>query len=95
MIGIKPHEYNDMTPHELNLCIEAYLERTETERKGAEFLAYMNAKFPLYKKFPKTFDEAFGYDKEAKQAELRKEQTEDQMLKKIMELNAAFGGTVY
>lgn len=65
------------------------------ERKGAEFLAYMNAKFPLYKKFPKTFDEAFGYDKAAKAAELKNNQTEDQMLKAVMELNAKLGGTVY
>ncbi|OMF35261.1 hypothetical protein BK133_11175 [Paenibacillus sp. FSL H8-0548] len=63
----------------------------EAAAKERSFLAYMNAKLPLYKKFP-TFEKAFGYKEEEPQ---KKEQTPDDMLAVAMKLNAAFGGTVY
>lgn len=89
-IGIKPHEYYDMTPHELNLCFEVFAGVEEAKSRERAFLAYVNAKLPRFKKFP-TFEKAFGY----KEIEVEKKpQTAADMLAEIVKLNAALGGEV-
>jgi hypothetical protein len=89
MIGIKPHEYDCMTPRELEICMEAYLERKRAAAKQSAFFAYMTAKLPLYKKFPKTFEEAFGYEEEIEE---KKPQTANEMFEVVKKWNAALGG---
>lgn len=90
-VGIRPHEYDRMTPSELNIHIEEFYKSREEDTKERAFLVYMGAKLPLYKKFPETFEKAFGFDAEAK----KKEQTPEDMFAEAVRLNAALGGTVY
>ena len=78
-------EYNVMTPHELNLHVEAYTERMTFEGKERITQAYLTAGWGRVKKMP-DLKKLLGQDKSKKQ------QTPEQMLKVVQQLNAAFGG---
>lgn len=82
-----------MTPRELNIHIEEFYEAKAEEIKERRYLAYMTAKLPLYKKFPKTFEKAFGYEEEKKKPD--KPQTQDEMFNVMLAMNKALGGTIY
>lgn len=78
-------EYNEITPHELNLCIQAYNERMTLEGKERLTMAYLTAAWGRVKKMP-DLKKIIGDDKPKRQ------QTPEQMLKVVQQLNAAFGG---
>lgn len=78
-------EYNEITPHELNLCIQAYNERMTIEGKERLTIAYLTAAWGRVKKMP-DLKKILGEEKR------KKLQTPEQMLKVVQQLNAAFGG---
>ncbi|MEK5415064.1 hypothetical protein [Paenibacillus sp. FSL L8-0708] len=75
-----------MTPHELNLFIQAYNVRMNAESDERMTLAYLNAFWHRAKKMP---DLKKLLQKEKKKI---KPQTPEQMLEEVKKLNAAFGG---
>lgn len=79
-------EYDELTPHELNLHIQAYNERLTRESKERITAAYLVAGWSRVKKLP-DLKKILGEDR-------RSEQTEKQMLNTVKMLNAAFGGVV-
>lgn len=83
-IGISIRDYEDMTPHELNLSIEAYSFMREQSFNEKAMFTYIGAKLPLYKKFP-TYDEVFG-EKAKKKNRKKKTQSPDEMLKFIQDM---------
>jgi hypothetical protein len=90
-IGLKLHEYDEMTPHELNMMIEEWSEREKkTDRRHVE-AAYLSAYYNRVKKMP-SYDKVFNNtSKEEKQ----KQQTAADMLAEVKRLNKALGGTTY
>lgn len=92
-VGVRLHEYDEMTPHELNLHIEEFYAAKSEDIKEQRYQAYMIAKLPLYKKFPQTFEKAFGYEEKKKDPD--KPQTEQDMFNVMLAMNKALGGTVY
>lgn len=79
-------EYDELTPHELNLHIQAYNEKLTRESKERITAAYLVAGWSRTKKLP-DLKKILGEDR-------RNEQTEKQMLNTVKMLNAAFGGVV-
>lgn len=84
-VGVAVTEYNELTPHELNLHIQIYNERMTLEGKERLTTAYLTAAWSRVKKLP-DLKKILGEDK------AKKNQTPEQMLKVIRQLNAAFGG---
>lgn len=84
-----------MTPREFNFYISEFFDNKEADIKEARFLAYVTAKLPLMRKFPQTFEKAFGYDEKEGTPQFKKEQKPTDMFAEVMRLNAALGGTVY
>ncbi|WMT42851.1 hypothetical protein RE628_11505 [Paenibacillus sp. D2_2] len=79
-------EYNEITPHELNLHIQAYNERMTYENKERLTAAYLTAGLARAKKMP-DLKKILGEDKPDMQ-------TDEKMLQVVKQLNAAMGGTV-
>lgn len=79
-----------MTPYELNIHIEEYYRNLKEQQTFEMMMTYAGAKLPLLKKFPQTFEKAFGI----KQEQAKKQQTDEEMLNAIIALNAAMGGKV-
>jgi hypothetical protein len=84
-----------MTPNELNMKLEEFWKAKEEDIKEARFLAYMTAKLPLYKKFPETFEKAFGMKEKTVEIRDKEPQTENQMFNEMLKIHKALGGTVY
>ncbi|WP_336774206.1 hypothetical protein [Paenibacillus sp. MMO-58] len=89
-IGLKVHEYDEMTPHELNMMIEEWVAREKKEDRRHVEGAYLSALYNRVKKFPSA-DKVFGTDKK----EQAKKQTAADMLAEVKRLNEALGGTTY
>lgn len=79
-------EYDEMTPHELNLHIHAYNEQAKAEDREGITLAYLTAYYSRVKKMP---DLKSLLNREKPKRRL----TPEQMLEKAKRLNAALGGT--
>ena len=77
-----------MTPHELNLCIDAHNKRESNLREEGLINAYANAYWSRVKKMPRLDDLL----KKTNGAKSRKPQSDNQMLQAVKKLNAAFGG---
>lgn len=73
-----------MTPAELNLYIECFVQNKQNTFKESITVAYYNAYFQRVKKMPKLKD---FLDKIG-----RKEMTDEEMFEKIVGLNKHFGG---
>ncbi|MCV4233304.1 hypothetical protein OHJ21_19155 [Virgibacillus sp. LDC1] len=78
-------EYNDMTPHELNLFIKAYNDRMVRDHKERITMAYLTAAWGRTKKLP-------DLKKILKEDKPKKQQSAEDMLSIVKQLNAAFGG---
>lgn len=83
-IGLSLAEYNEITPYELNLYIQSYNERMSLEHKERLSAAYLTAYWGRVKKMP-DLKKILGEDKP-------KDQSAEQMLAVVRQLNAAFGG---
>lgn len=79
-----------MTPHELSIHIEEYLEREKYMQKERITAAYLGALWERVKKMPDLQKILENEPKEEKS----KEQTATDMLAEVTRLNATFGGTV-
>lgn len=84
-MGLSLAEYNEITPHELNLHIEAFNEIRTQEHKEQLSMAYMTAYWGRVKRMP-DLKKILNDDKS-------KQQSAEQMLKVVRSLNAAFGGS--
>jgi hypothetical protein len=84
-VGLHLSEYNDMTPHELNLFIKGYNDRLIRDNKEGLTLAYLTAAWGRSKKLP-------DLKKILKEDKPKKGQTPEDMLRVVKQLNAAFGG---
>jgi TorA maturation chaperone TorD len=79
-----------MTPHELSIHIDEYLDREKYMQKERITAAYLGALWERVKKMP---DLQKIFDNEP-QEEKNKDQAAADMLAEVTRLNAAFGGTV-
>lgn len=86
-IGISIKDYEDMTPHELNLSVWGYNERMKLENKNNLTLAYLIAGWSKAKRMP-SLKKILGEEDKPKV------QSDKDMLAKVMALNAAFGGKI-
>lgn len=85
-IGLSISEYNEITPHELNLHVQAYNERMEYEYKERLTMAYYTAGWSRVKRMP-DLNKLLGSTNHSDG-----QQTDEQLLKTIRQLNAAMGG---
>ncbi|RSD21078.1 hypothetical protein [Mesobacillus subterraneus] len=86
-IGIRPAEYNEMTPHELNLCIHAFNEDQKIQSEDKLTIAYMNAYWHRVEKLP-SLKQVLG------QEPVKKKMTDKEMFNWVKALNAMLGGTI-
>ncbi|MGG3307320.1 hypothetical protein ABER23_07825 [Paenibacillus lautus] len=84
-VGLSLSEYNGMTPHELNLFIKGYNDRLIRDNKEGLTLAYLTAAWGRTKKLP-------DLKKILKEDTSNKQQTAEEMLNIVKQLNAVFGG---
>ncbi|MEK5449560.1 hypothetical protein [Paenibacillus sp. FSL R7-0331] len=75
-----------MTPHELNLHIESYNKRRSANSEELLINAYLNAYWHRIKRMP-------SLKEVLKKTQQQPQQTDEQMLAMVKNLNAAFGGT--
>lgn len=85
-IGLSISEYNEITPHELNLHVQAYNERMECEYKERLTMSYYTAGWSRAKRMP-DLNKLLGNNNHSDV-----KQTDEQLLKTIRQLNAAMGG---
>lgn len=85
-IGLSIMEYNELTPHELNLHIQAYNEQLRHQSKEGMMVAYLTAAWSRAKKMP-SWEKIFGQ-------EIDKTQTPEQMLNAVKLLNTKLGGDI-
>lgn len=86
-MGVSINEFNEMTPKEFTLYIKVYNEKRKEKDKDNITNAYLGAAWQRAKKLP-NLKRLFDQEQQPK-----KQMTPEQMLKKVMELNKAFGGT--
>jgi hypothetical protein len=77
-------EYEEMTPSELNIFVDAFHERAEREQEDKVTLVWLGEYFHRVEKLP-SLNEVLGKKDEG--------MTDDQMLENVRKLNAMFGGT--
>lgn len=86
-VGISLKEFDEMTPYELALHIEAFYERKQAEHQTSITLVWLGEYYHRVKKLPplkKAIDEVMGNKK--------KDMSDEEMLAKVKSLNALFGG---
>lgn len=92
LIGVSPLEFWQLTPFEFNLMVRAYASKLEDERKEKITLTYMNAQWTAQwmggKQKPPSLQKLLNTN------EKKKAMTDEQMLNKVRQLNAALGGEV-
>jgi hypothetical protein len=89
-MGISISEFDEMTPYELNLHAEVFMEKSLSEKQESLTLVWMGEYYHRVKNLPRITDELekiFG--KNQKQA-----MTDEEMLKVAHMLNFQLGGTV-
>lgn len=78
-----------MTPYELNVIVETFIEKQEAEAQEKVTLVWLNEYYHRQKKLPalkKCLEEFFGTDK--------KSMSDDEMLKVVERLNLQFNGNL-
>ena len=82
---MKLHEYDEMTPRELNIIIEEYSKKRDMDRKDNIFHAYLTSRWVWAKKI--------DIDKILENKPEKKIMTDEQMENQARMLNQMFGGT--
>lgn len=82
-MSISITEYEEMTPYELNLCAEVYMERVEAEKEEKISLVWLGEYYHRIKTLP-SLREALGKNK--------KPMSEKQMFEVVKKLNEKLGG---
>lgn len=89
-IGLSVGQFDDMTPRELAIYVEAYNQRLSFEQEQKQREIYASAllisQFVWVKGRKPSYEKVFGGHKP------QKEMTDEEMLKAIEALNAEFGG---
>lgn len=80
--------YNEITPHELNLHIQAYNEQLQREEKQGLTLSYLTAYWGRVKKMPSL--KSILNEMDSNRSHTAK--TDEQLLRMVRQLNAAMGG---
>lgn len=78
-----------MTPLELNIYIEVFVENKQSEFKTNITIAYYNAYFQRVEKMPSLSDVLSDIDKQGKENE---PMTDEQLYQQVLKLHQAFGG---
>jgi hypothetical protein len=89
-VGLSIQDYNEMTPYELSLFVEAFGNKQQAEHDDKMTLVWLGEYFHRVKKLP-SLNELLG--KKDKQEE-KKAMTDNEMLDVVKLLNAKFGGEV-
>jgi hypothetical protein len=87
-MGININDFNEMTPLEYRLHIKVYNEKLKQDRKDRLALTYLGAAWQRAKKLP-DYKRLLGMELP------KKKMTNEEMLLKVKQLNAAFGGDTY
>lgn len=82
-------EFDEMTPYELSLFIEAYFEIKEAETEERITLVWLGEYYHRIKKLPSLQNELKKIKGEQKQA-----MSDEEMFNMVKKLNAQFGGIV-
>jgi hypothetical protein len=83
-------DYNEMTPYELALHLEAFIERTEEEKNEKLTLVWLGEHYHRIKKLPSLKQELERLRSEDKAQPM----SDEEMLKVVERLNSQFGGKV-
>jgi hypothetical protein len=84
-VGVRIAEYNEITPAELNMYIDAYNKQMQRDSEQQLTSAYMAAYWQRVKRMPSLKDVL-------KKGNQRTAQSPEQMLAEVQKLNAALGG---
>jgi hypothetical protein len=87
-MGISINEFNDMTPLEFRLHIKVYNEKRKENEKDRIATAYLGAAWQRAKKLP-------NIKRLLEMEQQKRKMTNEEMLLKVKQLNAAFGGDTY
>lgn len=89
LCGLSIEQFENMTPYELSLFIEAYLEKEQAQAQERLTLVWLGEYYHRTKRLPNLKDELKKIS-----GEKNKVMTDDEMLSMVKELNKQFGGTV-
>jgi hypothetical protein len=89
-LNISMSDYNEMTPYELALHLEAFIERTEEEKNEKLTLVWLGEHYHRIKKLPSLKQELERLRSEDKAQPM----SDEEMLKVVERLNSQFGGKV-
>lgn len=87
-IGLSITEFWTLTPRELGIYIDAYIDRVKQDEESNMFYAYMGAYLQRVKNMP-------PLSKFLKKEEKQKEQTPEEILEELKKFNASLGGKTY
>jgi hypothetical protein len=87
-MGISINDFNEMTPREFTLHIKVYNEKQKQNEKDKISVAYLSAAWQRAKKLP-------NLKRLLEMEQPKKKMTNEEMLLKVKQLNAAFGGETY
>jgi hypothetical protein len=88
-MGISIEAFENMTPYELNLHAECFVERLNREREERLTLVWLGEYYTRIKKLPSLNDELRKMSGEKK-----KVMTDEEMFKKVTMINLQLGGSV-
>lgn len=88
LVGLSIQQFDEMTPYELSLSLEAYTESKEAQLKEDLTLVWLGEYYHRTKRLPSLKDELKKIT-----AEVKREMSDDEMLEMVKALNAQFGGT--
>lgn len=92
LIGVSPLEFWKLTPFEFNLMVKSHSIKTKAENNEKITLAYVNAlwmaQWMAGKSKPPTLAKILDQDRP------KEVMTDQQMLERVKQLNAVFGGEV-
>jgi hypothetical protein len=87
-IGLDLMTFWELTPFEFSLVVNAYIEKEKQKEKDRLAQTYLGAAWQRAKKLP-NFKKLLGMEQP------QKKMTNEEMLLKVKQLNAAFGGDTY
>jgi hypothetical protein len=88
-VGINIKDYEEMTPHQLNLHVLDYNKRKKSELEEKLVLTYLGAYWQRVKRMP-SIKKVIGENQQAP-----KKMTPDEVLEEVKKMNTALGGTTY
>jgi hypothetical protein len=87
LLGLSYSDWENITPYELSVCSEGYIERKEMESHEAITMVWLGEHFHRSKRLPEL-------NKLLNRTKQKKQMTDEEMLNTVKRLNAQFGGSV-